>query len=87
MHVSAESATVFRTEGRRYLTRRAAYMKAAYVLMKRKCDCTPYEKDTGAGGSQCVYCDPHRDGHEQLRNRLARWLRRRDLASPTEANG
>lgn len=78
MNVTTETATVYRGGGRRYLTRRAAYMKAAYRLMQRKCDCTPYEKDTGAGGFNCKYCTPQFERHAELRARLARWLQHMD---------
>lgn len=76
-YVTAETATVYRApNGRRYLTKAAAYRKAAWALMRKdySCEC---EADVGF---VCGICkDDALAAHvEKVKARLARWLARAD---------
>lgn len=76
--VTQEQATVFRGGGRRYFTKRAAYVAAARECVRKVCECEPAEWDTGYPGMTCGYHTADEDYGERVVERLARLLQRWD---------
>ena len=79
MNVTVEPATVYRTpSGRRYLTRKGAYLAVAHRMIMRACECQPAEYgERGVcyyAGAACKYHDQLNDYGERVQKRLARHL-------------
>lgn len=61
MTVSAETATVYRGGGRRWLTRKAAERAEARAIIKLRCECSRSDPAIGYYGYTCRYhADPDR---------------------------
>lgn len=69
LHVTTETATVYRAPERRYLTKRPAYLAAArHELVKNGCDCDPGSMEPGDGG---IPCELHDNNSEELDKQAA----------------
>lgn len=69
LHVTTETATVYRAPERRYLTKRSAYLAAArHELLKGGCECQPGSMKYGDYGE---VCELHDNGCEELDKQAA----------------
>lgn len=81
--VGCETATVYRGGGRRYFTKRAAYVAEARAKINSRCDCEPQEWNDYQTGYMAVPCKYHEDTdkYEKLKARLARWYAHLDTSN------
>ena len=78
MIVERETATVYRGGGRRYFTKRAAYVSAARAKIDGHCECLPAEPDVGLDS---MVCRLHSDLRGRLIDQLVEIYRREDSAT------
>ena len=75
VNITAETATVYRTpNGRRYLTKKGAYLAMAKRRINQNCECQPAEHEVGYYGECCKYHDPATSYGERVMKRLTRHL-------------
>ena len=79
MAVTVETAAVFRSGGRRWLTLRAACAAEARAMLKKHCDCDYCEDDIGRYELPCRLHHP--DRYPRIMRRLTKGLMRRYRAS------
>ena len=84
MLVTAEPATVYRANGRRYFSPYTAYMALAKQRIRAACDCTDGESESGRYYIPPELCRFHGDDTypanygERVLQRLYRWCRHLD---------
>lgn len=69
--LKVEKATVYWGGGRRWFTKRQAARAEAKAFIRSKCDCSPYEHDTGFEGEACKYHSMDAAKWSKIRHRLA----------------